>query len=91
MPSDFSPILYGKKYDSNTFFLLLGGVEGDVWLSPDLAVARFAGALEYDVYTLRDIFQVHGYAPEFSPTDKGYFVSTNVTVDEPGMVGVARG
>lgn len=92
MPPDFSPILYGKKYDANTFFVLLGGVQGDEWLDPDLAFARFAGAWEYDVYTFaKGSFQVHGNAPEFSPPGHGYFVETDVTIDEFGMVGVAQG
>ena len=92
MPPDFSPILYGKKYDANTFFILLGGVgEGD-WLEPNLALARFAGAWEYDVYTFaKGRFQVHGYAPEFFPTSQSYSLRTDVTLDEFGMVGVAHG
>ncbi len=94
MPADFSPILYGEKYDANTFFILLGGWQGDKWLAPDLAMTYF-GSLEdweYDVYTLaRRKFQVHGYRPQFSPAEKMYTVGTTATIDEFGMVAVTRG
>lgn len=94
MPSNFSPILYGKKYDANTFFLLLGGRHGDRWLSPAEAFGYFANlpSWEYDVHTLTiGKFQVHGYRPEFSPAHKIYTVGTDITVDEFGMIGVAKG
>ncbi len=93
MPADFSPILYGKKYDANTFFILLGGLQGDRWLVPDVTATYFAKLqdVEYDAYTLAGKFQVHGYPPQFSPTSKMYTIGTDVTLDEFGMVGVARG
>jgi hypothetical protein len=94
MPSDFSPILYGKKYDANTFFFLLGGWQGNMWLSPDEAFACFVNlrGWEYDVYTpAKGKIQIHGYRPEFSPAHKIYTVGTDTTVDEIGMVGVAQG
>ena len=93
MPSDFSPILYGKKYDANTFFLLLGGIQGELWLSPDLAAAQFVHipSSGYDVFTLAQTkYQVDGYAPFFSHPSQDYTVRTDVTLDEPGMVAVAR-
>jgi len=94
MPPNFSPILYGKKYDANTFFILLGGREGDRWLPPDAAFSYFANlqGWEYDVYTpTLGEFQIHGYRPEFSPAHKIYTVGTDVTVNEFCMVGVAKG
>ncbi len=94
MPSDFSPILYGKKYDANTFFILLGGRQGQGWLMPDVAFTYFANlpGWDYDVYTLaKGKFQIHGDRPEFSPAHKIYTLRTDVTVDETGMVGVAKG
>lgn len=63
VPSDFSSILYGKKYDANTFFLLLGRLQGELWLSPDLAAAGFVHipSSGYDVYTLaQGKYQVDG-------------------------------
>lgn len=93
MPSGFSPILYGKKYDGNTFFFLLGGWQGQ-WLSADAAFPYFANlpGWDYDVYPLTlGKFQVHGDRPVFSPTSKIYTVGTQITVNEPGMVGVAKG
>jgi len=92
MSSDFSPILYGKKYDANTFFILLGGMQGDTWLAPDQATSRFAGAWGYDVYPPSgEKALIHGHAPEFSMMGQAYFVGTDVTFYQFGMVGVAQG
>jgi hypothetical protein len=92
MPPNFSPILYGQKYDANTFFILLGGVEGSEWLTPDQTVARFAGASEYSVYTFANQnFEIHGNTPELSPPNQSYFIGTDGTFNEFGMVGVAQG
>ncbi|HSL46188.1 MAG TPA: hypothetical protein VK897_22325 [Anaerolineales bacterium] len=94
MPVDFSPILYGKKFDANTFFILLGGIQGSLWVTPDLAAVQFVHipTPAYDVYTLaKGKFEVQGYAPEFSPTSKIYSVRTNGSLDEVGMVGVVQG
>jgi hypothetical protein len=94
MPMDFSPILYGKKYDANTFFLVLGGLQGEVWLAPDRAALQFEHipAQQYDVYTFaQNRFQVQGDPPAFSPPYRIYTVATEATVDEGGMVAVARG
>ena len=93
MKPDFSPILYGRKYDASTLFTVLGGVQGGVWLTPDQAVSNFAGAWEYDVYTFSgNNFQVLGDAPEMIRVGPpGYFIGTDVNVDEIGMVAVAHG
>ncbi len=94
MPADFSPILYGKKYDANTFFILLGGWQDDRWLAPDSAVTCFGNlqGWEYDVYTqAKGKFPVHGDRPQFSPAEKIYTLGTDATVNEFGMVGVAQG
>jgi hypothetical protein len=91
MPSGFSPIMYGKKYDANTFFLLLGGVLGSDWITPDAVTDQFAAEWDYDVYTLSERFQVHGFAPNFSPPNQLYTIGTEVTVDKAGMVAVAKG
>ena len=92
MPRNFSPILYGIKYDANTFFLLLGGVQDGVWLTPEQAAANLNGTTEYDVYTSAGRnFQVLGYAPESTPIRPGqYTISTDIGVDDFGMVGVAH-
>jgi len=90
-PLVFSPIIYGRNFDKTTF-LLLGGVGGDVWLAPDLTVARFAGASQYDIHTIPNgIVQITGNAPQFSPTCKSYFVEADSNVDGSGIVGVAQG
>lgn len=94
MASDFSPVLYGKKYDANTFFILLGGWQGDNWLTPDVAATYFGNlsGWEYDVYPLaKEKFQIHGDRLEFSPPHKIYTIGTEINVDEAGMVGVAKG
>jgi hypothetical protein len=94
MPSDFSPILYGLKYDANTFFILLGGVQGGTWLAADQAATYIVQpqGWEYDVYPLaKQNFQVHGHQPEFSPPNHEYFIGTDITIAEFGMVGVAQG
>jgi hypothetical protein len=89
MPPDFSPILYGKKYDANTFFLLLGAVQGNTWLASEQSAAQFGGEWEYDVYTWANrTFPVRGRTPEFSPTSSSYFLGTDVNFDDFGMVGV---
>ncbi len=90
-PLNFSPILYGGNFDK-TSFILLGGAQGAVWLSPDITVTRFAGPLEYDIHPFPNgNIQMAGNAPEFSPTCKSYFVGTDATIEGAGMVGVAQG
>jgi len=92
MAPDFSPILYGKKYDANMFFLLLGGVQGNRWLTPEQAAAQFGGEWDYDVHTFTTGgFQVRGHVPEFSPTSRDYSIRTDSTLNEFGMVGVLHG
>ena len=92
MPSGFSPILYGKKFDADTFFILLGGVQGNTWLSPEQAAAQFSGAYPYDVYAFsKGGFQVYGYAPELSHPNNSYSLETDASFNEFGMVGVAQG
>jgi len=90
MPADFSPLLYGKKYDANTFFVLLGGIQGSAWLTPQQTVAQFAGPSDYNVYTASgQSFQVEGHAMEFSAPSQAYFIGTDVNLSAFGMFGVA--
>ena len=92
LPSNFSPILLGKKYDSNMFFVMLGGVQDGQWISVDQAVANIAGAAEYDVYAFASgPQQAYGYAPQRSMPSGGYFLSTDSAMNETGMIGVVRG
>jgi hypothetical protein len=92
MAPDFSPILYGKKYDANMFFLLLGGVQGNTWFTSEQAAAQFGGEWEYDVYTFANRkFSVRGHSPELSPPSRAYFIGTDVNFNEFGMVGVLHG
>ena len=92
-PTDFSPVLYGKKYDANTFFLLLGGVSRHVWLAPDVSVARFAGEATYGIHTVEivDKYFFWGKAPEFAPTCRSYLIGTDIDVNETGMVATLDG
>jgi hypothetical protein len=92
MPSGFSPVLLGKKYDADTFFTLLGGVQGGKWLTADQAAAQIGGASDYDVYILsKGMYQVYGYAPVKSQPYPDYYLSTDATLDETGMIGVVHG
>jgi hypothetical protein len=93
LPDDFTPVLYGEKYDGNTFFFVLGGVRGDVWLAPEMTAQQLAAqAGDYDIYTLAEgPVEVRGQAPQFSPANQVYTVGTDVQLDEPGMVAVRRG
>lgn len=92
-PTDFSPVLYGGKVYQSTFFLLLGGVNRETWLAPELSVARFSGEVTYSLhsFTQEAKYFFWGKAPEFSPTCKNYFVGTDAVLDEPGFVGVVDG
>lgn len=88
-PSNFSPVLLGKKYDSNMFFTLLGGVQGGTWISADQAAANIPGASAYDVYaSASGPHWVYGYAPEKSMIHPDYFLHTDAALNEAGMIGV---
>jgi hypothetical protein len=93
MPSDFSPILYGKKYDSDTFFFLLGGVQAGKWLTPEQSAPLIQGTYEYDIRTSRlDEFQVLGYTPKSTPIRPGqYTIGSDSIRADFGMLGVAHG
>ena len=93
LPADFSPILYGRKYDANTFFFLLGGVQAGKWLTPEQAAALIQGTTEYDIHTASlDMFPVLGYAPESTPIRPGqYTIASDSTRADPGMLGVLHG
>jgi len=89
-PTDFSPVLYGGKSGQTSIFLLLGGVSRDVWLAPDVSVARFAGEATYSLHTLvqENKYFVRGKAPEFFPISQSYSIRTDADINEVGMVGV---
>ena len=91
-PIDFSPVLFGKKYDK-TVFLLLGGVSRGVWLTPDVSALRFADEGMYSLHTLaqENKYFFQGKAPESSPTCKSFFIRTDADLDEIGMVAVLDG
>jgi hypothetical protein len=93
LPLDFSPILYGKKYDANTFFFLLGGIQAGKWLTPEQAAFLITGTSEYDIYTSSpEMFQVLGSAPESTPVHPGqYTIGSDSTRNDFGMLGVAHG
>jgi hypothetical protein len=92
-PTDFSPVLYGGKVYQTTFFLLLGGVSKETWLSPEISVSRFSGEVTYSLhsFTQESKYFVWGNVPQFSPTCKQYSVGTDAALDEPGFVGVVDG
>jgi hypothetical protein len=67
-------------------------VQGGKWLTADQAASNMSGGWDYDVHTFAgESFQVYGSAARFSPPYRGFYVSTDVTVNEYGMVGVAHG
>jgi hypothetical protein len=92
-PADFTPVLYGGKVYQTTFFLLLGGVSRDVWLAPEISVARFSGEVTYSLHSLtqESKYFLWGKTPEFSPTCKTYSVGTEAFLDESGFVAVVDG
>ena len=92
-PIDFSPVLYGgKQYDSE-FFLLLGGVSQDAWLSPEESVSRFSGEVTYSLSNMAVAakYFLWGKAPEASFTCKIYTVGSDAGLDEGGFVAVVDG
>ena len=90
-PEGFSPILYGRKFDKMTF-ILLGGVEGEGWLTPEMSAARFTGPLQYDIHTFRgESVQLAVDALQFSPPSKGFGIRIDSPVEGSGIVGVAQG
>lgn len=92
-PTDFSPVLYGGKFYQSSFFLLLGGVSQDGWLSADESVARFSGEATYSLHSMvyEAKYFVWGRAPEYSPAYGMYSVSTDAMLDEGGMVATLDG
>jgi hypothetical protein len=92
-PTDFSPVLYGGKVYQTTFFLLLGGVNKETWIAPEISVARFSGEVTYALhsFTQESKYFLWGESPESSPTCKTYFVGTEAVLDESGFVGVMDG
>lgn len=92
-PTNFSPVLYGEKLYDSEFFLLVGGVSRDAWLTPDESVARFSGKVTYSLNTMaqKSKYFVWGNAPEFSSPCKIYTLSTDARLDEAGFVGVVDG
>jgi hypothetical protein len=92
LPADFSPVLYGQKFDGNTFFTLLGAVQGETWLTPDQTAPYLRGETDYDVYSLLGgPYRVHGSIPEFSPASRNYSIRTESTLQEKGMIGLVPG
>lgn len=92
-PGDFSPVLYGGKLYDTPFFLLLGGVNTNLWLSPEMSVARYGGEATYSLHSMTQEYKyfLWGKSPEFSPTCPGYFVGTDAALDESGFVAVFDG
>jgi hypothetical protein len=93
-PTDFSPVLYGGKlYDTPPFFLLLGGVSRDEWLTPDESVERFSGEVTYSLHSLEQEYKyfLWGKKPELQRTCESYIVGTDAGLDEAGFVTVVDG
>jgi len=92
-PVDFSPVVYGGKMYDSEFFLLLGGVSRDTWITPDESVSRFSGEVTYSLsnMTQQAKYFLWGKSPEFSPTCKSYSVPTDAGLNEAGFVGVVDG
>jgi len=92
-PTDFSPVLYGGNLYGNTFFLLLGGVTQNSWLTPAQSVGRFSGEVTYSLHNMSTAskYFLWGRVPNFSPTCQNYLVETDAQVDEGGFTGVIDG
>lgn len=92
-PTDFSPVLYGKNYEANTFFLLLGGTSRDAWLAPEVSALRFSGEATYSLHTLQQEYKYYfwGKTPDLSPTCNSFTIGTDIDVNETGMVAVLDG
>ena len=92
-PTDFSPVLYGGNVYGTPFFLLLGGVSREVWLAPEMSVARYAGEATYSLHSLtqHDKYFLWGKSPEFIPTCQGYSIGTDAGLEESGFVAVFDG
>jgi len=92
-PTDFSPVLYGGNLYGTTFFLLLGGVGTEAWLTPDESFARFSGEVTYSLHSMTQEYKyfLWGKVPEFSPAYNIYTISTDAGLDEAGFVGVVDG
>lgn len=92
-PTDFSPVLYGGKQYESEFFLLLGGVSQEAWLSPEESVSRFSGEVTYSLsnMTVAAKYFLWGKAPEASLTCKIYTVGSDAGLDEGGFVAVVDG
>ena len=92
-PVGFSPVLYGGKQYDSTFFLLLGGVGRDEWLTPDESLARFSGEVTYSLHSQTQAakYFLWGETPEFSQTCGVYTIGTEASLDEGGFVAVADG
>jgi hypothetical protein len=92
-PTDFSPVLYGGKWYQSTFFLLLGGVSRDGWLSPQESAARFSGEATYSLHSMVYLakYFLWGRVPEYSPAYQVYTIGTDTMLDEGGMVATLDG
>jgi hypothetical protein len=92
-PSDFSHVLYVGKFYQTTFFLLLGGVNTEAWLSPDESLRRYAGEATYSLHTLtqESKYLVWGRVPELSSVCQTYAVGTEANLDDTGFVAVLDG
>jgi len=92
-PVDFSPVLYGGNLYGKSFFLLLGGVSRNGWITPVESFARFSGEVTYSLNTLTiaSKYFVWGQAPQFTPTCQNYFVDTDTGLDEADFTAVVDG
>jgi len=88
-PRDFSPVLYGGKIYDSTFFLLLGGVNTNLWLAPEMSVARYEGEATYSLHSMTQEYKyfLWGKSPAYSPTCPGYFVGTDAGLEAGGGTG----
>ena len=92
-PVDFSPVLYGGNLYGKPFFLLLGGVTQNGWITPAESFARFSGEVTYSLNTMTvpSKYFVWGMAPQFTPTCQNYFIDTDAGLEEAGFTAVMDG
>jgi len=89
-PLNFSPVLYGRNF-SDTSLLLLGGIQGNDWLTPDAAAPLITDLSEYDVHAPRSIFQVIGNSAELDPICGAYMIETGADLSNINVIGVSHG
>ena len=94
-PLEFSPVLYRRSLFRFFEFQVIGGIQNERWLAAGEVAEYIQPGQAFDVYA------PDGFAGEASLVDYGffiqpsrcgaYYVGSDLDLDVPGLVGVARG